>query len=589
MKSDLTVSDPEPIADGLLPCNFLTAAFANLATATDAPNRIVFQLSDDGMPRSGITYHVAAGKTLSSADELAAFLSARGFPDADTAQRGILGPPTHLHESKFDEPLRLGFDQPHLNADDYDQVAVIIDIGIAFWHDRFRVGNGSRFKAIRYLDFDAACRGGKPFSGLDEAEIAQFCTLSEDPNGPAQVVAELGRRFPDSFFAPDGGAVPDALWHGTATADLMAGLPRDTVNKTALFGIELPMAVLRDADGDSLTYVLALLVEAALEMTTLLKDKPLLILLPWGFSAGQQDGSHPAAQAIQQALAATPPRPVKMLVPTGNQLQDRCCARLAASNTPTPAQATWHLPPDDFSANTIEIFVTPSVSPALSGVQTMRIGAPDGTSFVIAIKESQKANIWRDGQLIGVLIRRRDGPTGPRLRLTFAGTGWRHAGQRPTPAGNWTLSFARTDDVSMWVLRDDRDRMLDGPLPRRTSWLADPAYKERDALGRYNLEDDPGSTVVRSGTISVLATAPLVVAVQADELMIGKPARQAFYSGRKTTGTPVAVAAIVDRDWQASGITVAINGSRQRARFTGTSAAVAIHARFELNLPPYPS
>lgn len=591
MSENLTVSDPKPLIGSLLPYNYLPAAFANLAAPNDSPNRIVFQLPATAeAPRKGIRFHVASGKTLSSPDDLATFLDQRNYSDGDTFERCILGPPTLLAETGDEDLLTLNFGQLHLNsAQNYDQVAVIIDIGIAFWNDRFRLGAGSRFKAMRYLNFDAYIAGQSPFIGLEEADITNLCRRSDEANGVSHVVAELGKRFPDSYFAPQGAAVPDALWHGTATADLMAGLTKDTPNKTALFGIELPMSVLRDADGDSLAFVLTLLVEAALEMTLPFKDKPLLIMLPWGFSAGQQDGSHPAAKALQNALVSAGNRDVKMMVPAGNQLQDQCCAHLAPSQSPEPRQATWYVPPDDFSQNTIEVFVTPSVPASPSGVQSVRITPPFGASFVIAIKESHYVLIWRDGQLIGILVRGRDVATGPRLRLTLAGTGWRYASQRPTPAGNWKLSFARTDAVALWVLRDDRDHMLDKALPRRASWLSDMAYQGQDALGTYNLADDLGSTVVRSGTLSVLATAPAVIAVQANELMIGQPSRQAFYSGRKSNGVALPVTAIVDKDLQASGISVSINGSRQQARFTGSSAAVAIHARRQLGLPPYPS
>lgn len=590
MNDALTISDPEPFEGNLLPYNYLPAALRTIATPSEAQNRIVFQLPDDGGDaRTGIKYHVASAETLSSVNDLTAYLSQRQFSDARSDQRCILGPPSQLAETGTEDALVLNFGQMHLNsAAKYDQVAVIIDIGIAFWNDRFRGDNGKcRFKAMRYLNFDAYLSGGNPFSGLEESDIARVCIEADKPNGVARVVAKLGKQFPDSYFAPHGGAVSDALWHGTATADLMAGLPKGSASKTALYGIELPMAVLRDADGDNLTFVLTLLVEAALAMTAAFSDKPLLILLPWGFSAGLQDGSHPAAKALQTVLSAQTTRVVKMLAPSGNQLQDRCCARIAPSTTPQPNQLNWHLPPDDFSVNTLQVFVTPAAPAAPSAVQTVRIGSPHGENFVVAIKESHLAYIWRDGQLIGTLLRGRDGVSGPRLRLAFLNTGWRFSGQRPTPAGLWTLSFGRTDTVFLWVLRDDRDPMLDQALPRRASWLTDLAYRERDALGSYNVDDDPNATVVRSGTMSVLATAAAVVAVQANELMIGKPARQAFYSGRKSNGVAVGVTAIVDRDVQASGVTVAINGSRQRARFTGTSAAVAIHARRQLGFPPH--
>lgn len=589
MSDDLAISDPVPVVGSLLPYNYIPAAFAQLVAPQDYINRIVFVLpGNSDEPRASIRYHVASAKTLSEPGVLAKFLNDREFGDEDTFRRAFLGPPTRLEETNPNDPPTLAFDRIELaNAEKFDQVAVIIDIGIAFWNARFRTATGSRFKAMRYLDFDAIGAGLPPFTGLGEADIDALCAVSDGPDGSAKVVAELGQQFPDSYFGRGGGAVPDAVWHGTATADLMAGLPPGTEDSTALFGIEVPMAVLRDADGDNLTTVLTLLVEAALEMTAGLADKPLVVMMPWGFSAGPQDGSHPAAQAIQQALASRRRRRVTLLVPAGNHLQDRGCARLLPSDKPTREEVVWHLPPDDFSQNTVEICVTPSVAPSPSGVQTVRISPPFGAAFVVAIKESHQAVIWRGGQIIGVLLRFRDIASGPRLRLTFAPTGWRIPGQRPTPAGNWTLSFSRTDDVSLWVLRDDRDRMLDGPFPRRASFFDALAYREREALGDYVLTDDPGSAVVRSGTVSVLATttARPVVAVQANEQFITKPEAQAWYSGRRADGQAIATTELVDAERRGSGVLASANGTWQRERITGTSAAAALHARRLLGLP----
>lgn len=612
MSDDLTILDPEPLVGSLLPYNYLPAAFSQLRSrdaSPDAPSRIVFNLpSEDEKPRASIQYHVVPASILGVPEALARFLSERQFSDGDTFKRCILGPPTMLDKNDADKPLTLNFDRFELaNTEVFDRVAVIIDIGIAFWNDRFRIGTDinpdSRFRAMRYLNFDAFKDGKSPFAGLSNADISTLCARANEPGGSNLVAAELGARFPDCYFDKNGGGVPDALWHGTATADLMAGLPLNTPDKTALFGIELPMAVLRDSDGDNLTAVLTLLIEAALEMTAGFADKPLVIMMAWGFTAGLQDGTHPAALAIQSILSAQADREVTLLVPAGNQLQDRCCAHLLPSKTPVPQEVLWHVPPDDFSINTIEFFVTPSASAAASGVQTVRIVPPAGATFVVAIKENYWAPILRDGQIIGVLLRLRDVASGPRLRLCLAATGWQNPGQLPAPAGDWTLSFAGSDDVSMWILRDDSDPMLDGPLPRRMSSFFDLAYQDRDALGDYMLGDDVGSAVVRSGTVSVLATATVkggspvqgrpvvatVIAVQANEQMIGLPERQAFYSGRRADGQAIAKTAVVDWGRQGSGVQAAANGTCQQVRITGTSAAVAMYARRYLGIPPDPS
>lgn len=606
MIDDLTVTEPERVIGNLLPYNYLPAAFQAIAAqdnTPDLPGRIVFVLPDDPInARTGLDFHVASAKTLSVPGDLSDFLSARSFSDSDTFRRCFLGPPTSLQETPFDKPWSLIFEPLELTTTEtFDQAAVLIDIGIAFWNARFRDGGTSRFKAMRYLNFDAVGAGLPPFAGLSEPEIATYCGMTKDPGGSERIVKDLGKRFPGSCFDTGGNAFQDALWHGTAMADLMAGLPTDTPDRTALFGIDLPMAVLRDSDGDSLTSVLILLIEAALQMTSGFDTKPLVIVLPWAFSAGPQDGSHPAAMAIQTALAGHPDRVITVMVSAGNQLQDRCCARLAPSNTPHSEIVVWRLPPDDFSDNTAEFIVTPAGPPASWGIQTVRITTPGGQSFVVAIRESHRALFLRNGRIIGVLIRYPDSATGPRLRLTFGPTGWKIPAHHPTPAGDWHLSFGRNDTVSLWVLRDDRDRRLDGPLPRRTSVFYDPDYRERGPLGDYQLADDPGSAVVRSGTVSVLGTAKIkptgvnakqapvfaatLIAVQANELMIGFPERQAGYSGRRMDGQPITTTALVDRGRYARGVSAAANGSPQRVNVSGTSAAVALYARAALKYP----
>jgi hypothetical protein len=610
MSIELSISEPIDLEGEDLPYNFIPAAFPSWASLPGAQGRVVFALPTDlDTGRSSAQYHIASAETLSDPRKMIEFLQGReddqpkkyapegglsagtGAGRFDASAQIFLGPPSKLEQNAPSRPLTLAFaDLPLVDGAPYDQAAVIIDIGISYWNSRFRnAGGGSRFKAMRYLDFDATGPAASSFDGLNEAEIDADCKLSDTPGGQRAVVAKLGKRFPASYFGPDGGAPYERLWHGTAMADLMAGLPEGTPDKTALFGIDLPMAVLKDSDGDSLSLVLPLMLEAALAITQGFGKKPIFIVLPWGFSAGPQDGSHPTALAIDRVLAAHADRKVKLLVPMGNQLQDMCCAHLLPvkphSTDPAEDIVDWQIPPDDFSQNAVEICVTKMGAAA---IQNVRIDPPVGGAFVVALNESQAVVIFRNGSIIGVLLRYPDSTSGPRLRLVLAPTGLGGAGvNSTTPFGTWTLSFASTDEVRLWVLRDDRDLERDGSLPRRPSAFFDLAYKETDALGTFGLADDPGSAVVRSGTASLLATAKKVVAVQANELPVGLPQRQAFYSGRSVSGVTVSTTAVVDRDDQGSGILAFANGGEERTRVSGTSAAVSIYARSQLGLPPY--
>jgi hypothetical protein len=175
------------------------------------------------------------------------------------------------------------------------------------------------------------------------------------------------------------------------------------------------------------------------------------------------------------------------------------------------------------------------------------------------------------------------------LRMVLAPTAWRAAVRRPCFAGDWTLSFHHSDDVRIWVLRDDRDWSLDKAWPRRASHLFDQAYRVKDANGAFLLTDDPDSTVVRMGTASVLATARSVLAVQADEVLgLGTPAA-AWYSGIQMTGRPADLTAVVDNGRHDAGLLACANGTAQMVKVSGTSAAIALAARGYLGLPARPT
>ncbi len=598
MTDDLTFEPPIDLSDDLLPYNYVPAAFGTWASPPLAKSRVLIALPDPDspQPRQAAKYYILSAETQNNPSALGKIML--DLADGETApHRCLFGPPSLSGRADADAAFNLAFDplEPD-NGPRPTQIAIIIDIGIAFWNDRFRGPDAPRFKGMWFLDFDAPAAGKSALTLLDAAAVDAMCRLAGQPGGTDKVTTALAQDFPGSWYGQSGGA-PDALWHGTAMADLMAGLPPGTADTTALFGIELPLELLRDADGDTLSVVLPLMIEAAISLTHGFTDIPLVIMLPWGFSAGPQDGSHPAAQAVARVLdrarasvdPAVPGRDIKLLLPAGNQLQDRCCAHLMPVAAADPEQTVrWRLPPDDFSQNAVEVIVTPSVPPSVT--QKARIAPPTGAPFVAALKQRQAVLIRRGPDLVGLLIRFRDTaatatiPSRPRLRLVLAPTGWQPDGLRPAPSGDWTLSFAATDEVRLWVLRDDRDWRLDGPFPRRASSLLDTDYQDKDSLGNYPLTDDPDSVVVRSGTLSLLASVRGVMAVEAREHLIGHDPGQAWYSGRKTDGTVPAENALVDQDRRSSGVSAAANGSNHRIRVSGTSAAVALRARALLAL-----
>ena len=398
------------------------------------------------------------------------------------------------------------------------------------------------------------------------------------------MVNHLGGRFPNSVFGKAANPNPEGFWHGTAVADLAAGAAPGEADNVALFGIELPRAVVADYSGEQLTNVLAALLPAAVGMTSDFVNIPVTIVLPLGFPGGPQDGSHPAAEAIRSFLQATTSSDLKIVIPAGNHLQDRCHARLDTKGSRN--MVCWDLPPDDFSANELEIFGKAGEPLRL------QVAGPGQDQVVEASLPSPgfRLIVRKRGVTIGRLIRLSDRNGRSRARFILSQTATDASGLTSTPCGRWVLRSDGPDKLDFWLFRDDRDPMADRSHPRRPSRFFSAGYVLRDPLGAPPLGDDPESAVLRSGTLSVLATAadPRIDVVQANQRYGKGTEIQAAYSGRRQNGMDLTVSKLVDDGWPGRGAVAAANGGQRRVRMSGTSAAAGLRARTILGLDPAP-
>jgi len=611
MQGDVSFSDPIDLPEALapfLPYNYLPAAFSAISGDPSAKRRLLFLLPLATGGRVGPRYTLIDVTTLADPLLTAQFISTLdGIPDPPGEVKIFLGPEVDRPDDLLVSPVNIltPFNASAVQPADmegFDVAVVIIDAGIAFWNRRFRSPAGPRFQEVRFLDFERGDLGLGTANLLDSGQIADLCTVA-DTGGSAAVMDTLGQKFPNSFYGKAGSADVDALWHGTAVADLAAGAEpgiSGEMDRVALFGIELPVSLLREADGDALTAVLTILVDQVLEITKDIGEKQLVVVLPFGFVGGPQDGMHPAAKAIDDILTSHPARAgrISFLVPAGNHLQDRCRARLPQAQAGVPVLSVdWQIAPDDFSTNQIEILID-NVDPA-DGRASLRIAPPGpAAAQAIGLKAGQYQWITFDGAIIGMLLRHANVAMPPpptelraRLRLCLGPTGYRPGGMTPAPFGRWRLSTLSVQPVDLWVLRDDRDPVEDEAFPRRMSWLDDPLYEDADQNGAPDLHNPPGSLVLRSGTLSVLATAPSVRAVQADEQLGVGPKTKAFYSGGPDLAATALASALsdtgmlVDDGTPLRGVIAAANGTEQRARFSGTSAAVGLAAHDEALTP----
>jgi hypothetical protein len=585
MPTEISIDEPESLDlahPDLLPANYVAAALPELIGQDQGRARLLMFLPDDTHPAR----FAAIGAADLSRPELAVDYITRILtppdgpnPDPDPfAVTCLIGPETDLkpHDPGTDDPAILNAITAErwapIDGRVIKQVVVIIDAGIAFWNPRFRGGFGPRFHGMRYLDFES----GLPFQTLDRTEIDRICAMA-DTEGSAEVTRVLGRRFPNSIFGTMANPDPDALWHGTAIADLAAGAEMGRADDIALFGLELPRAVIADYSGRTLTDTLALILPAAIEMTQGFAGTDLTIVIPLGFPAGPQDGSHDAAKSIDATLSRSGRANIRLVVPAGNQLQDRCHARLSAEG---PQRSVfWDLPPDDHSSNLVDIF-GPAGQPVTLSVAARSQSAPTS----VTLRQPGLAFLRAEGRRIGVVFRAKDkGPwsmTSLALWKTAITPDW-----DGIPFGRWTLSS--DTEVELWLARDDRDPVADRGRPRRPSSFWDAACTLRDATGALPLGDDPGSAVLRTGTLSALATGMAVEPVQADEKLGTGAPQPAGYSSRREDGQPLQHATLVDDGWVGCGTMAAANGTQRRMRVSGTSAAAGLRVR-QLVLPNLP-
>jgi hypothetical protein len=575
MPSDVTFPGPAKTFvesnTGFLPWNYLEAAMPQMIGQGTEQARLVLVLPN---AEQKAFYAVIDAQTLSEPGETADYIAGLDIPGVDPndpVSRCFIGPET------TQKPLEPGTDDPRsfeIIAEPWEpiknaairEVVVVIDAGIAFWNQRFRGQGGSRFLGMRYLDFNLPNAGQSNLLG--EREIADHCDLA-NTEGNAAVVQKLGAAFPNSVFGKASNPDPDAFWHGTAIADLAAGADLGDADDIALFGLELPRAIIADYSGHGLSVWLALILPAAIKMTERFQEKPLTIVMPLGFPGGPQDGSHPAAESINRVMAGAGRENVRLVLPAGNQLQDRCHARLSGGGQPGLVQ--WDLPPDDYSTNLVEFF-----GPAAQPVTLTIMGRSQTTATAVTMDQFSYRFAECDGQKIGVLLRGRDAQ------------GWSHTGlalwqtavtrnSNGTPFGRWTLSSAT--DMDLWLARDDRDPVADRGRPRRPSWFWDAAYTLRDANGALPQADDPGSAIKRTGTLSALATSTTAEAVQASERLGSGGPQPAGYSSRRDDGQPLPVKALVDDGRPGRGVMAAANGGARRLRVSGTSAAAGLRVR----------
>jgi hypothetical protein len=477
-------------------------------------------------------------------------------------------------------------------------VVGIIDIGIAFWNERFcrRGTDGtlkSRFAGFGYLDFDHDGNGAPLVTRI--TKIDDLIAGTQLPGGERALLSALGKAHKGSVHAshPKAGRLyrPDGLNHGTAITDLAAGAPPEAAGGApVLFGIDLPVEALLDASGETLQITLnvalrELLDDVAIWAEANEKSPALTVVLSFAFPGGPADGSHPVVAHLSELLTTHPlaNHNVTFVVPTGNHLQDRLHAKL--ENIPvkeTSMPLRWFLHPDDHAPNTVEIVMD------APGDFTLNLTHPDGRTVAVPVALDTYGELGDQGRPIGAVWARALGNSQIKLRISLGATSHAAAPMPVSAPGEWQLSLTAGNkplsNVALWILRKDDLGVTRRLPPARQSHFRDPAYRHRDALGRFPIDDasSPHSAVRRKGSASLLAAGgvPKIVPVGAEQQTwaIKTSRTPAWYSGQ-LSGQAKPEYRLVDLGGPGRGTEAVGNGSPQRFRVSGSSVAAALRAR----------
>jgi hypothetical protein len=525
--------------------------------------------------------------------------------DHGHGRRGLppLRLPTPLHRDSINPAGRFGapsWTAPEGLADAPAPVVIgVIDDGIAFCNDRFRLpGGASRVDFAWMQEAAHAPRGKVPFGreyGRAEIETAVAAAQDEDALLVALGLGDLRRpQQPTSFRHAS---------HGTATADLAAGYgPEEAAlaEDRRIIAVSVPGLANWDGSGSALgcfvawgvSYILrrARLMAEALwgERTT--RSLPVIINLSYGMSGGPHDGTHALEKLVAGMLErwrvgapAHAPRTAEIVIAAGNDfLTRRHASVVAGASGAAVLRAPWRVGPGDRTSSFLEVWL-----PAGAADLTLTVAPPTGptTTWTPGLRDdARRLTLGSHGPAIARLSV--DAPLwgGGRRRavLTLAPTDT-DALDTPAPAapsGLWTVEVAATlapgARIDAWLRREELPfgyRARGGP-----SYFDDPANARFTDAGDWAEDDVPASVVRRYGSLSGGATG-------AGALVIGAhrngDRRAAHYSGASRPGMAARPCATTPADASRAlpGALASGNRSGSRLSLSGTSAAAPMITR----------
>ena len=456
----------------------------------------------------------------------------------ETADDGLFGKQTRapfllrrdsIVEDRKDEPPQWTDLRPQGTV-----IVGIIDDGIAFANERFRLANGeTRFD---YLWLQGAASPGPsdlPFGReFERKDINQLLTDHRLPGGAVDEEGLYRDAGLIDMAAPEYQSAAQFVSHGTAVLDTAAGYcPEDpAAEHVTIIGIGLPIPIIQDTSGSFLDRFVMLGIDRILlrveelERANEIKTPcPVIINISFALTAGPKDGNMPIDRYMRRCRR----RPgLAFTLPAGNDRQSRVRARLEEGR-----RLTWRTLPDDRTSSFLEIWMEPrDMEPRGEGEPpgprvTCKL-TPPGMAEPLPLTAAfgEYVNFGADHRPIARAYyewhRDPHRPNRGRERIVVAlpPTVADYPDQDYGPPGDWRIELEGLkgrDQADLFIQRDDT--LFGGAARGRQSYFVDGIYADHEDNGRPFELDDGSGLVTRLGTITSFALSDQAVVVGATD------------------------------------------------------------------------
>jgi hypothetical protein len=411
----------------------------------------------------------------------------------------------------------------------------VIDDGIAFIHERFRINREPRVEYwwMQDGDFDGTAPTGRM---RDKAAIKQLRDKSTDSSGTLDEDKFYALAGLVDFARPDHKSAAWRMAHGTHVMDTATGYDwSENQTNRPIVAVQLPTATTADTSGATLTaYVLSaiyFILDRADALAQQLRNEgrlnepfvPVVINLSYGVISGIYGSSTPIPlewllDEIIKARRAHfnhDKRALEIVLPAGNSNLSRCHAEVKFTTKKSEERLYWRVQADDRTPSFVDI-----VLPLRQGTKSSRLTlsiTPPGEAETPPIGEDPTWIYRRSGcevQYVDELppLDPNDPAAQPdraRFHISLLPTADHAGSTNVASSGVWTIKlqnreFSQQDVIHAYIQRDDTPYGY--PMRGRQSYFDHDCYERHDHGGREIEEDDPQKpcVVVRAGLLNAI-------------------------------------------------------------------------------------